>query len=107
MCFGAIFYCYVIFTYLGYKLNQYLLTYTQQQTNTVIYTKFILKHHHIDLSCDTLEFKNANRSFYYNHDRYVQRLKIIIDGCLLTVVACTSGNLVIQVQHGFSLKKIG
>ena len=23
----------------------------------------------------------------------------------LTVVACTSGNLVIQVQHGFSLKK--
>ena len=24
---------------------------------------------------------------------------------LLTVVACTSGNLVIQVQHGFSLKK--
>ena len=25
----------------------------------------------------------------------------------LTVVACTSGNLVIQVQHGFSFKKIG
>ena len=25
----------------------------------------------------------------------------------LTVVACTSGNLVIQEQHGFSLKKIG
>ena len=25
----------------------------------------------------------------------------------LTVVACTSGNLVIQVQHGFSLKKTG
>ena len=26
---------------------------------------------------------------------------------MLTVVACTSGNLVIQVQHGFSCKKIG
>ena len=25
----------------------------------------------------------------------------------LTVVACTSGNLVIQVQHRFSFKKIG
>ena len=25
----------------------------------------------------------------------------------ITVVACTSGNLVIQVQHGFSLKKTG
>ena len=34
-------------------------------------------------------------------------LKRNIHWSRLTVVACTSGNLVIQMQHGFSFKKIG
>ena len=38
--------------------------------------------------------------------RWHDQLLLIIFKCL-TVVACTSGNLVIQVQHGFSFKKIG
>ena len=41
-------------------------------------------------------------SCYGKPKRHAKALKI-----MLTVVACTSGNLVIQVQHGFSFKKIG
>ena len=33
--------------------------------------------------------------------------EIVKVGLILTVVACTSGNLVIQVQHEFSFKKSG
>ena len=43
---------------------------------------------------------------------YVTQNILTFEHCIrtadaLTVVACNSGNLVIQVQHGFPLKKIG